>query len=424
LRVSAKYNDKDRQLKDFQDQMTSDNQNQQGQIIELDAREHVRRRPGMYFSGGIDFRAMHRLAMIVLENSVNRALLGQCTQIAVTIEDGTQITIEDNGPGIPTNLHSDTGKTVLELVMIHGQKGHCYDEQHDRFISGGIDNAGISAVNSGSTQLEVEVKRGGKVWFQQFVQGLPRSELLVTREMLANEATGTRITFTPDFDIFEQSDFDPAYFAYRLNEYAYLLPQTTFTLREVRNGQQISEKIYKSERGIADYLEVLNRDKTVLHEPLVIQSSEELQTYESKTMISARVEVALQYVDEPDFLLLSYVNAVPTPLTHPYIAKIMDSLFNELISPAGYLAYEWQHLEFTDVTSGLTAIINILDPQAIGYRTRYQGRDGQSRVRDVISKIIFDATVPQSDELRVISQAVRAKCEANRKHNAARKIGK
>jgi DNA gyrase subunit B len=402
-------------LKDFQDRMTSEHQNQQEKFTVVDAREHVRRRPGMYFSGGTDSNAMHQLAMIVLENSVNRALLAQCTQIAVTIEDGTRITIEDNGPGIPTNLHADTGKTVLELVLKKsGMRRPSYDEENDVFARGMIGNIGIGAVNCVSAQFEAEVKRDGKVWFQQFAHGLPTSELTVTRAMELEEETGTRVTFTPDFELFEQNDFDPAYFAYRLSEYAYLLPLTTFTLREIRGGQVVSETVYKSEQGIADYLEVLNRGKEVLHEPLEIHVGEDAEN------LSLRLEVALQYVEEPDFILLSYVNATPVPLTHSYITAVLDKLYISLLG--GYFSYSHDQFEFADIMGGLTAIINIVDPQAIfGYQDI--ARDYQDEIQDMISKIIFDATYPVSDELRLISQAVRAKCEANRKRNSARKMG-
>ncbi|HEY8417545.1 MAG TPA: ATP-binding protein, partial [Limnochordales bacterium] len=200
------------------------------QIQVLEGLEAVRRRPGMYI-GSTDARGLHHLFVEVVDNSIDEAMAGFCDRIDVIVHADGSLTVIDNGRGIPVSIHPKTGRPAVETVLTTLHAGGKFGEGGGYKVSGGLHGVGVSVVNALSEWLEVEVKRGGKVYRQRFSRGTPTTELEVVGEC---EGTGTRVTFKPDAQIFETVDFDANVLAHRLQELAFLNKGVRLTLHDER----------------------------------------------------------------------------------------------------------------------------------------------------------------------------------------------
>src|SRR6185295_11638907 len=200
--------------------------------IKLEPMAHIRLRPGMYV-GGTDARALHHLIYEVVDNSIDEALAGRCDHILITLHDNNAASVTDNGSGIPVGIHKKEGISTLQLVLTEVGAGGKFDNSAYK-VSGGLHGVGVSAVNALSADLRAEVFRDGYLWQQEYQEGKPVNEVKRVRKLGAEEATGTRITFVPDFTILEHNEFSYSVLAQRFREMAFVTRRITITLRDER----------------------------------------------------------------------------------------------------------------------------------------------------------------------------------------------
>lgn len=283
-----------------QKQVASGNYSAQN-IQVLEGLEAVRKRPAMYI-GDVSERGLHHLAYEVVDNSIDEALAGYCTEIHVTINEDNSITVKDNGRGIPVDFHEKEKKSALEVVLTVLHAGGKFDKGTYK-VSGGLHGVGVSCVNALSIYLKAEVHRGGKIYVQEFSQGKPLADVKIVGE---TEGTGTIITFKPDSSIFNVLEYRYDILATRLRELAFLNAGITLTLTDKRvvkdDGSYKSEKFY-SENGLEEFVKYIDRAK----EPLI---SDAIHIVTEKQGIP--IEIAMTYNTSYNENIFSYVNNINT----------------------------------------------------------------------------------------------------------------
>jgi DNA gyrase subunit B len=304
---------------------------------------HVRANPGMYI-GDVGPRGLHHLVYELVHNSVDEAMAGYCKNIHVKIGVDGSVTVADDGRGIPVGMHPTEGRNTLELVMCEVGAGGKF-KKDVYAMSAGLHGIGVKAVNALSEWLEVEVRRDGKVFQQDYERGVPVSEV---REIGVSRRTGTRITFKPDPEIFGQLSVDFETLASRLRELAFLNKGLTIKLTDERDGR---EEVYRYDGGIVEFVEWLNRGETTLHKPIYIHEVRE----------GVWVEVAFQYTSGEEERVHSYVNNVHTPLGGTHLTGFRSALTRTVNFYAGRenLLKEGLSLTGEDFREGLTAIVSV-----------------------------------------------------------------
>ena len=257
-------------------------------ITVLKGLEAVRLRPGMYIgSTGID--GLHHLVYEVVDNSIDEAMAGYCNDIKVYLEDGPDgeiCTVEDNGRGIPVDIHPEEGKSSLEVVLTQLHAGGKFD--HNAYkVSGGLHGVGLSVVNALSSTLEIKIKRDGKLYYQRYAYGVPVTKLEVIGDA---DSTGTEVKFFPDKEIFETTEFSYDILSHRLRELAFLSSGITIKLVDLR-GEEPKEQVFKYDGGIRSFVESINKAKTPIHDG-VIYIKKELPKESPSTVLPAPVEKA------------------------------------------------------------------------------------------------------------------------------------
>jgi DNA gyrase subunit B len=285
----------------------------ENEIEVLEGIEHVRLRPSMYI-GSTDSRGLHHLVYEVVDNSIDEAMAGYCKNIEVTINKDNSITVIDDGRGIPVKTHPKIGKSALEvaLTMLHaGGKFHGGGYK----VSGGLHGVGVSVVNALSRWMEVEVKRDGGIFYQKYKRGKPVSEV----KRIGDAAdTGTKITFLPDNEVFEDITFSSDILTKRLREQAFLNKGIRIKLNDERTGES---SLFHYEGGIVSFVEYLNRNKGVLHDNPI---------YMSGKRDNMEVEVALQYNDTYIEKVLSFANNINTEEGGTHLVGFQDRLNPDL----------------------------------------------------------------------------------------------
>ena len=353
-----------------------------GQIQVLEGLEAVRKRPSMYI-GSISSRGLHHLVSEVVDNSIDEALAGYCTFIQVLIHNDNSITVSDNGRGIPVDMHK-VGKPAIEVVMTILHAGGKFGDGGYK-VSGGLHGVGVSCVNALSSKMEVEVRRGGKIYGIEFAKGktvVPLFEKGVTEE------TGTTVHFLPDASIFTETVYSYETLRLRIRELAFLNKGVKIELHDERTNEG---EIFHYEGGIISFVNYINRSKTAINEkPVYIEG-------EKDTNI---VEIALQYTDTYNENIYTYVNNINTEEGGTHLSGLKQALtrtINDYARKINALKEGDENLSGDDVREGLTAVLSlkIRDPQFEG---QTKTKLGNSEIRGIVDNMISDGLAEFFDE--------------------------
>ncbi|MEN6476918.1 MAG: DNA topoisomerase (ATP-hydrolyzing) subunit B [Rectinema sp.] len=339
--------------------------------------EAVRKRPGMYIgSTGVD--GLHHLVYEVVDNSIDEALEGYCTDILVVIEQGDVIRVEDDGRGIPVGIHPTEGISALELVMTKLHAGGKFDKQNYK-VSGGLHGVGVSVVNALSTWMEVQVHGDGSMYVQRYAKGVPQAP--VAREG-DSDRRGTIVRYQPDPTIFEEMGHSFDVLATRLRELAFLNKGVRITLVDERLASPRRVE-FKFEGGLREFVEYLNKNKTVLHrEPI----------YFTGTRDDVEIEVGIQYNDSFNESMFAFVNGINTREGGTHLVGFRSALtrtLNEFFKKSKLAKKLDETLSGDDVREGLTAVLSIkvMDPQFEG---QTKGKLGNSEVKGIVDGFCAD----------------------------------
>ena len=348
----------------------------------LEGLEAVRKRPAMYI-GDISEKGLHHLVYEVVDNSIDEALAGFCTEIDVVINEDNSITVTDNGRGIPVDIHEKEGKSALEVVLTVLHAGGKFDKGTYK-VSGGLHGVGVSCVNALSTYLRAEVRRNGKVYMQEFSCGKPENDVQVIGE---SDSTGTTVTFTPDNSIFTVTEYKYDILATRLRELAFLNAGITLHLtdrRVVKEDGSFKSDIFRSEEGLKEFVRYVDRSKEQLI-PDVIHIVTEKQ--------GIPVEVAMTYNTSFNESVFSYVNDINTIEGGTHLAGFRRGLTRTLkkyAEDSKLLEKAKVEIQGDDFREGLTAVISIkvAEPQFEG---QTKTKLGNSEVTGAVDQAIGEA---------------------------------
>ncbi len=376
------------------------------QIQVLEGLEAVRRRPSMYI-GSTDTLGLHHLVYEVVDNSVDEALAGYCTEIDVTIHGDGSVSVIDNGRGIPVDIHPQYNRPALEIVMTVLHAGGKFD--HESYsVSGGLHGVGLSVVNALSLWLEIEVARDGKVYWQRYEHGNVVSDLEVRGK---SSHTGTTVHFKPDPTIFEDIEYNFDTLSSRLRELAFLNSGLTISIKDERSGK---ENVFRYEGGIISFVEYLNKNKEALHSPPIHFSRDRNGTH---------VDVALQYNNSYNESIFSYANNINTREGGTHLMGFRAALtktVNEYVK-ANKLLKNDAKLGGDDLREGLVAVISVKlpDPQFEG---QTKTRLGNNSIRGVVESMVAEGLGEYFEENPIVAAAIVEKAsEALRAREAARK---
>jgi DNA gyrase subunit B len=376
----------------------------------LEGLEAVRRRPGMYV-GGTDIKALHHLVYEVVDNSIDEALAGACDRIDVVIHKDDSVTVEDNGRGIPVDIHPEKKKPALEIVMTMLHAGGKFGGGGYR-VSGGLHGVGVSAVNALSEWCEVEVRREGKVHFQRYERGAPTGPVKVIGKT-AGDGTGTKSTFMFDRKIFKEEGATYRYetLVQRFREMAFVTRGVTIDLKDERDGRAMT---FYFEGGITSFVRYLNRNREVLH-PVV---------HVEKEVEGTGIEVALQYTDAYAESVYSFANTINTVDGGTHLTGMRAAItrtINDYARKAGLLKDSDPNFSGDDTREGLTAIVSIKhrDPQFESQtKVKLMNAEAQTQVQQVLGEA-FSAFLEENPKT---GRAIVQKCLTSaRARDAAKK---
>ena len=385
------------------------------QIQVLEGLEAVRRRPGMYI-GSTDERGLHQLVTEIVDNSVDEALAGFCTHIEVFIHEGNGVTVRDNGRGIPVGYHEKTGKDALEVALTILHAGGKFGGGGYK-VSGGLHGVGLSCVNALSEKLRVEVRRDGKLHVQDYSRGIPLDDVHVEPGEVAE--TGTTVHFWPDPDIFDTLEFDFDTLKRRLRELAFLNAGLRITFTDERVEPHRCES-FCYEGGIREFVTYLNKNKELL-QPAPLYFSGARMEGEIET---ASVEVAMQYNDGYNELILTYANNIATHEGGSHLVGFKAALtrvVNDYARKFNFLKATDQPLSGDDIREGLTAIISVKleEPQFEG---QTKTKLGNADIRPLVDGAVADKLSEYLAENPAQAKLIIEKCiTASRARDAARK---
>ena len=377
-------------------------------IQSLEGMEHVRMRPSMYI-GDVGVRGLHHLVYEVVDNSIDEALAGYCDTISVIINPDNSVTVEDNGRGIPVDIHKKEGVSALEVVMTKIGAGGKFDKGSYK-VSGGLHGVGVSVVNALSTHLTATVYRDGKIWEQEYERGVA---LYQVKEKGTTDKRGTKVTFLPDTEIFQQTiEFSYDVLANRMRELAFLNKGIRITLTDLRNknekGEPISQVFY-SEKGLEEFIQYLDGNRTPIIKKIIAMEGE-------KNDIP--VEVAMIYNDSFNENLHSYVNNINTHEGGTHLQGFRMGLTRTLKNYAdksGLLEKASKDkknpLEISgdDFREGLTAIISVkvAEPQFEGQtKTKLGNREVTAAVSQAVSDMLESYLEENPEDAKTIVNKV------------------
>ncbi len=370
----------------------------------LEGLEAVRKRPAMYI-GSTDEKGLHHLVEEVIDNSVDEALAGYCDRIEVIINEDGSITVDDNGRGIPVDVHKDYGISGVEVVMTKLHAGGKFDKGVYK-VAGGLHGVGVSVVNALSKWLEVEVRRNGKIYKQRYERGKPVTSLEVVGEA---KDTGTKVTFYPDDEIFGGKTFDYHILKKRLQEIAFLNKGLKIRLVDKRAGK---EDAFYYEGGIIEFVKYINKNKNPLHDVIYFEGEKE----------GVHVEVALQYTDGYAENVFTFVNNIHTKEGGTHLSGFKAALTRVLNEYGRKNVFKNNEaLEGEDVREGLTAIISckVPNPQFEG---QTKTKLGNSEVKGIVETIMYEKlSIYLEENPSVARKIIERALQAAKAREAARK---
>ncbi|MFB3118761.1 MAG: DNA gyrase subunit B, partial [Myxococcota bacterium] len=385
----------------------------------------VRKRPAMYI-GTTGPDGLHHLVYEVVDNSVDEAVAGICTEIQVSIHQDNSVTVIDNGRGIPVDIHPTENRPAAEVVMTTLHAGGKFDSQAYK-ISGGLHGVGVSVVNALSKHLELEIRRDGKVWRQTYERGQPTSGV---DEIGITEDRGTRVTFAPDPEIFQTTDFSFDVLSQRLRELSFLNAGLRIQINDERSGKSHD---FCYEGGIVSFVEHLNRARAPLHNPPILVSGE--RRYSSNHgEVPVEIEIALQYNESYNESVFSFANNINTIEGGTHLVGFRTALTRTLNR---YLTKQKKNgkdagevISGDDTREGLTAVISVKLPQP-EFEGQTKTKLGTSEVRGLVEAILYDQLGDHLEEnpgtakliLSKIQDAARARLAARKARDLARRKG-
>lgn len=372
--------------------------------------EAVRVRPGMYI-GSTGINGLHHLVYEVIDNSIDEAVAGFCDHITVKFEKGNFVTVEDNGRGIPTDMHPTEKVSTLEVALCHLHAGGKFDNNTYK-VSGGLHGVGVSVVNALSDQMEAVVYRAPDIFMQKYEKGIP---LLPVQRIGSTDKTGTVIKFHPDTTIMETEDFSFGVLCERFRELAFLNKGVTIKAIDYR-GETPEEKIFHFEGGIIDFVSYLNKNKKVIHEePIFIEGEKD----------NAIVEVSMQYNDRYDEMLYTFANNINTREGGTHLSGFkgaLTSVVNKQLKKNAKLSKKFgESLTSDDLKEGLTAIVSVKIPNP-QFEGQTKMKLGNPYVQGVVNSIVQEKLNNYFDEFPAVIEEILQKSIASAKARiAARK---
>ncbi len=376
------------------------------QIVVLKGLEAVRKRPAMYI-GSTGTTGLHHLVYEVVDNSIDEALAGYCDKIRIIIYDDESVSIEDNGRGIPVDIHPEEGVSGVEVVLTTLHAGGKFEKKAYK-VSGGLHGVGISVVNALSKQLIVEIKRDGRIWYQKFKRGIPVESLKAVGK---TKKTGTFIRLWPDDEIFETTEFSFEKISQRARELAFLNKGLMIEVLDERNGKKVS---YRYTGGIIEFVKYLNKGKEKLCNPIYISGEKD----------DTEVEIALMYNKGYREEILSFVNNVKTVEGGTHLSGFKSGLtrvINGYISKFGLSKNLKFDITGDDTREGIVAVIStkVKEPQFEG---QTKTKLGNSEVKGIVESIVNEKLYEFFENNPQVAKRIAQKViESARVREAARK---
>ena len=378
------------------------------EIQVLEGLEAVRKRPGMYI-GSTSASGLHHLVYEIVDNAIDEALAGYCTDITVTINEGDTITVTDNGRGIPVDIQAQTGRPALEVVFTVLHAGGKFGGGGYK-VSGGLHGVGASVVNALSEWLTVQVHKDGKIYEMKFSRGNITQEIKVIGE---TDHTGTTVTFKPDPEMFDTLEYDYETLHTRMREQAFLNAGLRITISDARPGREKSEAMCY-EGGIREFVTYINRNKTPLHEEVI---------YLSGAKGDSTAEIAIQYNDGYNETLVSFANDIHTPeggMHETGFKAALTRVLNAYGLKYGMIK-EGDKVSGEDVREGITAVISVKLTEA-QFEGQTKAKLGNAHIRTLVDGIVSDQLAVYLEEHPVVARTILDKAmTANRAREAARK---
>ncbi len=344
----------------------------------LEGLEAVRRRPGMYI-GSTDIRGLHQLVYEVVDNAIDEALAGSADHITVTIDNDNVVTVTDNGRGIPVDIHPQTGKSALEVVMTKLHAGGKFGGGGYK-VASGLHGVGVSAVNALSDWLEARVRRDGQVFAQKYKRGNPQSDVKPVGKYPKDERTGTTVSFLPDKTIFKNVDYKFEVLQQRFRESAFLTKGLTITFMDERIDRQVT---FYFEGGITSFVRYLNKNRKPLHAPFHVGAPVE----------GNYIEAAIQYTTDYNDSVFTFANNINTSDGGTHLTGFRSALTRSLNDYArrNKILKEGENaLTGEDVREGLTAIVSVKlqEPQ---FESQTKAKLGNAEVRTQVESVVGEA---------------------------------
>jgi DNA gyrase subunit B len=369
----------------------------------------VRKRPAMYI-GDVSSRGLHHLVNEVVDNSIDEALAGYCDKIEITIKKDGSVSVEDNGRGIPVDIHPEENRSALEVVMTVLHAGGKFDKNTYK-VSGGLHGVGVSVVNALAEWLKVEVRRDGKIYFQEFRKGVPKAKVKEIGKARKNES-GTKVTFFPDPEIFSTTEFKFSTLAERMRELAYLNKTITIKIKDERNGGE--EETFHFKGGLVEFVKYLDENRQPLHKTVYIEGIKD----------NTPIEIAFQYTDRYTENIFSYVNNINTTEGGTHLSGFKTALtrtLNNYASKNKLIKEGKINLTGDDFREGLTTVLSVkvAEPQFEG---QTKTKLGNSETRSAVEMLVGEKLADFLEENPSVGKKIIEKCSrAAEAREAARK---